>query len=348
MDIMPMDEERLTDLLAQFRSKAILVLGDVMLDRFIWGSVSRISPEAPVPVVRVQRESAYPGGAANVARNLLPFAGNVSVMGVIGPGKTGDLLVENFKEEGMATGDLFRDDDYETIVKTRVVAQSQQVVRIDWEKPHPVAKAVRAQVLQRLEEKLPGLDAIIMADYGKGLLGQELVDAVVERAAARKVPVTVDPNPNNPILWRGVAAVKPNRLEAFQAAGMQVQPLGDDLVTDPLLLEMARRLHERWRCEHLVITLGHRGLIVMSRGEAPWHSPPHAQEVFDVSGAGDTAMALFTLSLCAKASAREAAHWSNHAAGIVVGKVGTATTTPEELLTRIKGASGRGHPSQMD
>ena len=336
MEAFRMDLNRLGELLEQFREKSVLVVGDVMLDRFIWGNVSRISPEAPVPIVHVQRESAYPGGAANVARNLLPFAKNVHVMGALGPGIMGDLLRENFEEVGLSTDALFVDEGYETIVKTRVVARSQQVVRIDRETPCSVNPAVIAQMLERLVTLMPSLDAIIIEDYAKGLLGQGFVDAIIAQANAAAVPVTVDPNPNNPLGWRGIAAVKPNRLEAFQAAGMKDDGLGDDLTTDPVLLELGQRLHETWDCDHLMITLSERGLVLLSRGEAPWHSPPQAREVFDVSGAGDTAIALFTLALCSGASARQAAYLSNHARSIVVGKVGTATVSPQELTTAVR------------
>ena len=339
MDAEPMEPSRLDELLERFRTKSVLVLGDVMLDRFIWGNVSRISPEAPVPVVHVQRESAYPGGAANVARNLLPFAGHVSVMGIHGPGIMGDLLLENFAQEGLSTEDLFCDTGYETIVKTRVVARSQQVVRIDRETPRQVGEEIVAQIQKRIEERLPSLDAIIIEDYAKGLLGQPLVDAVVASAIKAGVIVTVDPNPNNSIHWRGVTAVKPNRIEAFQAAGIPDRPLGDDLTCDPTLIELGRSLHALWDCEHLMITLGERGLVLLSRDETPWHSPPRAREVFDVSGAGDTAIALFTLALCAGARAQEAADLSNHASSLVVGKVGTATISREELIGAIKNDS---------
>lgn len=336
MDATPMGEARLAELLEEFRTKSVLVLGDVMLDRFIWGNVSRISPEAPVPVVHVQRESSYPGGAANVARNLLPFAKHVDVIGVLGPGMMGDLLLENFRAEGLGTENLFRDDGYETIVKTRVVARSQQVVRIDRETPRPVSETIVSAIKQRFEERLAAVDAVIIEDYGKGLLGQPLAKALIAAAARAGVPVAVDPNPNNPIEWRGVTAMKPNRIEAFQAAGLPDRVLGEDLANDPALLEVGRRLDERWGCEHLLITLGERGVVLMSRGERPWHSPPHAREVFDVSGAGDTAIAMFTLALCSGATAREAAHLSNHASSLVVGKVGTATITAAELAEAIE------------
>lgn len=273
-----------------------------------------------------------------MARNLHPFVARVHTMGVIGPGRMGDLLLENLREQGLGTEDVFRDETYETIVKTRVVARSQQVVRIDRETPRPVAAAVAERVRERFEQRLAEVDAVIIEDYAKGLLGQPLVDAVISAAVSRGLPVTVDPNPNNPVEWRGVTAVKPNRLEAFQAAGLPDQSLGEDLAKDPVLLEVGRRLFDRWACEHLLITLGERGLLLLTQGQEPWHSPPQAHEVFDVSGAGDTAIALFTLALGSGSSAREAAYLSNLASSIVVGKVGTATITREELLKGVRTA----------
>lgn len=331
-----MEDSRLAELLSQFERKTVLVLGDVMLDRFIWGNVSRISPEAPVPVVHVERESAYPGGAANVARNLLPFAKDVHVVGILGPGMMGDLLRSNFEEAGLSTGALLVDEGYETIVKTRIIARGQQVVRVDRETPRSVSPEIATRLQEKVEKLLPSVDAIIIEDYAKGLLGQTFVDEVIKRARAAGIPTTVDPNPNNPLNWSGVTAVKPNRLEAFQEAGLKDSGLGDDLTTDPTLAELGKRLHEKWDCEHLMITLSERGVVLLSRGEKPWHSPPQAREVFDVSGAGDTAIALFTLALCSGATAREAAHVANHASSLVVGKVGTATITPEELTGAIR------------
>jgi D-beta-D-heptose 7-phosphate kinase/D-beta-D-heptose 1-phosphate adenosyltransferase len=331
-----MDKSRLAALLNHFCEKTILVLGDVMLDRFVWGNVSRISPEAPVPVVHVTHESAYPGGAANVARNLLPFAKKVHIMGLIGAGPQGDLLLENFQADGLETDQLQRDTDYETIVKTRVVARNQQVVRIDRETPRPVSEAVVDRLLAKVEALMPEIDGIVMEDYGKGLLSQRLVDGVVALAQSHEVCVTVDPNTNNAIKWSGVTAVKPNRSEAFQTSGVLDHPLSDDLTCDPTLLEVGQRLRERWSCQHLVITLGELGMVLMSEeSDTVFHVPPKARDVFDVSGAGDTAIALFTLALCSGASAREATDLSNHASSIVVGKIGTATISPEELTAAI-------------
>lgn len=318
-------------LFAAFSRLRLVVIGDVMLDRFIWGSVSRISPEAPVPVVEVQRESFFPGGAANVARNLTPFGAAVDLIGLIGPDDNGQLLRQTLGESGIGVDHLLEVPGFPTITKTRVVARHQQVVRIDHErKTKPDANQV-ARILDELRALAPSLDGIIIEDYGKGLVTQELVDAVCALARDAGVIVTVDPNPKNPIAWAGVATVKPNRLEAFQEAGLEDPHDGAAPLKDPALLEVGRRLLEKWRSRHVLITLGEQGMLLVSEGGEPYHIPTMAKEVFDVSGAGDTAIAVFTLALCAGADPREAAQLSNQASGIVVGKLGTAPVEREEL-----------------
>ncbi len=322
--------------------KRILVVGDLMLDRFIWGSVSRISPEAPVPVVRVERESAFPGGAANVARNLLPFVGEVRVVGIAGTGPQGDALLHCYREHGIDTGGVVQHSDFETIVKTRVVARAQQVVRIDRERVQKVEGEAAAEVLRRVEATLEGVDALIIEDYGKGLVTQELMDGVLALAAERGVPVTVDPNPASGLIWKGVLAIKPNRHEAFHVAGLPEQSLEPDPARHPLTGELERRLRERWDCAHLLVTLGEEGMLLLEKGAAPFHAPSRAQEVFDVSGAGDTAIALFTLALLGGASPREAAEAANYASGVVIGKIGTATLTLGELLDSVPAMGSAG------
>jgi len=290
-----------------------------------------------VPIVHVQDESAYPGGAANVARNLLPFAGSVAVIGVLGHGPQGDLLMENFAKEGLDTSHLIREEGRETIVKTRVLAKSQQMVRIDRERPQKISPQVMDQVLATIDRLLPEMDGVILEDYAKGMLSQELVTGIVARVRKHKVMITVDPNPNNAIDWGGVTVIKPNRTEAFRAAGIQEAPVApSDPKEDKPLLEVAQLLLKKWSCKFLMITLGEQGMLLVSAGGECLHVPPKAREVFDVSGAGDTAIALLTLALCADASVEEAAGLSNQASSIVVGKVGTATITPEELLASLE------------
>ena len=325
-------------LIDAFPRQRLLVIGDVMLDRFIWGSVSRISPEAPVPVVEVERESHFPGGAANVARNLTPFGPRVDLIGLVGPDPNGEMLRGDLRENRIGVDHLLEVPDFPTITKTRVVARQQQVVRIDHERRRYIPSPdLIEKVVAEFRSLAGDLDGVIIEDYGKGLIGQELVDAVRGIAREAGLVVTVDPNPRNPIAWNGVTTVKPNRAEAFHEAGIEDPRDGAHPLEDTALLETGRRLLEKWRSEHLLITLGEHGMLLFTAGSEgePYHIPTRAKEVFDVSGAGDTAIAVFTLALCAGAGARVAAELSNQASGIVVGKLGTSPVEREELLEAV-------------
>lgn len=329
-DQLPMNSDRLRALITSFESKRILVVGDIMLDRFLWGNVSRISPEAPVPVVEVTRESSYPGGAANVARNLIPFCESVSVLGIAGTGSDALELLDLLNQQRIDTSSVIQNKAHRTIVKTRVIAQSQQVVRIDHEEPRQPSAEDIARVLAHLNDRMDSLDAIIIEDYAKGLISQELVDGIAAIAGKHNVTITVDPNPKNPIAWKAAAAIKPNRKEAFEAAGI-ADPSG--AIDDAMLGTVASNLFEKWGTEALLITLGDHGMALVDQtSTSPYRIPTRAKEVFDVSGAGDTAIALFTLALTAGATYQEAAEVSNLASGVVVGKIGTATLTSAELL----------------
>lgn len=331
-----MEIQRIEELLQSFRTKRILVIGDVMLDEFIWGKVSRISPEAPVPVVEVTGESAYPGGAANVARNLKEFCDEAFVMGLIGTDRHGVQLRQIMGEMGLDLRCLLEDGSFKTIVKTRIVARQQQMVRVDREMLSAAGGALVEGALARLAEVLPEVDAVIFEDYAKGLLSQELVSRATEMIVAAGKMVTADPNPKNPLEWQGLTAIKPNRSEAFRCAGVVENDADKDFTADSRLAEVSRHLLEKWKSQHLLITLGEHGMVLFERGAEPYHIPTRAQEVYDVSGAGDTAIALFTLALAAGATPREAAEISNHASSVVVGKLGTATLTPRELLASFE------------
>ncbi len=323
---------RVEQLLRTFSSKRLLVIGDLMLDEFIWGNVQRISPEAPVPVVEVDRESFFPGGAANVARNLREFGAGVQVMGMVGADAHGDQLRKLLAGEGIDTGCIQQLPGYPTIVKTRIIARHQQIVRVDREKKIGLPAAQCAHVLEQLDALMPNLDAIIFEDYAKGLLTQELVDQITARANAAGKIITVDPNPGSRVAWHQVTGVTPNRSEAFGAAAHAHSDPVEPVENDRALLEVGATLLEKWQPGNLLITLGEHGMMLFRRDQTPFHIPTRAREVFDVSGAGDTAIALFTLALCGGATPEEAAEISNHAAGIVVGKLGTATVTPAELV----------------
>lgn len=337
-----MPGNRYCDLIGSFGAQKVLVVGDLMLDEFIWGSVSRISPEAPVPVVDVVGESAYPGGAANVARNLKEFAPGISVMGLLGADPAGDRLRHLLMEARINVDGVLRNPTWSTIVKTRIIAQHQQVVRVDRERRAAVPAALSA-ALERLEAIVPEMDAIVVSDYAKGFLRQELADGICGLAERAGKLVVVDPNPANPLEWKAVTAVKPNRREAFAMAGMPYSPPGEPVERDTALAEAGATLLRKWHAGLVLITLGEQGLMLFQRGEAPYHTPTRAREVFDVSGAGDTAIALFTLALGAGAEPREAAEIANHASGIVVGKLGTATVTPAELLASFTNPNDTSH-----
>ena len=327
-----MTKDRVSQLLAAFQSKRLLVIGDLMLDEFLWGKVSRISPEAPVPVVEIVKEECFPGGAANVARNLAEFSKGVRVMGVTGLGAHTAQLKSLLTGEGINIEAVQSDACYQTVVKTRIIARQQQVVRIDREKRQPLHAAHAAIALAQLDALLPEIDAVIIEDYGKGMFSQEFATAICERAHRAGKILAVDPNPQNPLAWQHVTVIKPNRAEAFASAGLPATEPVDPPVDDAALLAVGRVLSEKWDAENLLITLGEHGVLLFRHDAPPYHAPTRAREVFDVSGAGDTVIALFTLALSAGASTAEAAEIANHASGIVVGKLGTATVTPRELL----------------
>jgi D-beta-D-heptose 7-phosphate kinase/D-beta-D-heptose 1-phosphate adenosyltransferase len=314
----------------------LLVVGDVMLDHFIWGHVRRISPEAPVPIVEVTKESWYPGGAANVARNVSPFTRHAHLMGRVGDDLPADRLRKLLLDDGVDPEPLLVHPTLATISKARVTARQQQIVRVDREQLLALTPEELTEVEARLRALAPDLDAIVLEDYGKGFITTELMHVVSAVAKEHRLLVTVDPSPRNPLPWSDVTLVKPNRGEAFAAAGVEDHLLPEAPLQNPELLKVGRILLEKWSVPHVLVTLGEQGMMLFQRGEEPHHIPTRAQEVFDVSGAGDTAIALLTLALAAGLDVIDAADMANHASGIVVGKVGTARITPAELLAAFE------------
>jgi len=331
-----MNARRLKEILGRAKTKRLLVIGDLMLDEFVWGRVGRISPEAPVPVVEVTGESFYPGGAANVARNLREFTGSVAVVGMFGSDRGGRQLRDLLAEQKIDTKSAVEDPGFPTIVKTRIIARNQQVVRVDREQLRSPTPAQVSAIVRNVQRHLPKTDAIIFEDYGKGFLATELVRRICDAAIAAGKIVTGDPNPLHQIEWKSVTAVKPNRNEAFLAAGLPWSDPAPAPIKDKALRKAGEILLEKWQTKILLITLGEQGMMLFERGKKPHHIPTKAQQVFDVSGAGDTAIALFTLALCCEATPVEAADIANHASAVVVGKVGTATVTPEELTASFQ------------
>lgn len=325
-------QRRLREILSAASQTRVLVIGDVMLDQFIWGNVARISPEAPVPVVDFQRESFMPGGAANVARNLTAMALPAQLFGCVGQDAAATRLKSLLKSQGVGHGGLVATAARATSLKTRIVAHQQQVVRIDRETRDGLNEALTRRLLATLESQLPRADAVIVGDYGKGVVTQPLLNRVKELCRRHGVWLSFDPKPVHHLNLSNLSLITPNRKEAFELANLPDETRNANPLADRNLMLAAERLLNELRPAILLITLGELGMLLCQRGATPFHIPTVAQEVFDVSGAGDTVIATFTLAIAGGASPIEAAIVSNHAAGIVVGKVGTATTTPEELL----------------
>ncbi len=323
---------RVRQILSAASKSHVLVVGDVMLDQFIWGSVARISPEAPVPVVDFSRESFMPGGAANVARNLVALGVPTEIFGAIGNDDAGRKLKRLLDEQHISCSGLVTNNARHTSVKTRIVAHQQQVVRVDRETRDGLEPRLTNRLLAEIKSKLRGASAVIMGDYGKGVVTQPLLNDIKTLCRARGVWLSLDPKPVHHLNLSGLSLITPNRKEAFELADLPDETRNPDPLADKNLMLVAERLLNELHPAILLITLGELGMLLCQRDQKLFHIPTVAQEVFDVSGAGDTVIATFTLAIAAGASPLEAAMVSNHAAGIVVGKVGTATTTPEELL----------------
>ena len=337
-----MDLTRLEQILDRASSRRITVIGDLMLDEFVWGKVGRISPEAPVPVVEVTGESFYPGGAANVARNLREFVDRVAIIGLLGKDRSGLQLRELLSEQKIDTSNAVEEATFHTIVKTRIIARNQQVVRVDREKFVGPSASQIGEVVTAVRKNIPETDAIIFEDYGKGFLSTELVSQIAETARSAGKIVAADPNPRNLVEWRGLTVIKPNRSEAFSAAGITSGDSDADPSNDADLKRTGETLLKKWKTQNVLITLGEHGMMLFQEREAPHYIPTKAREVFDVSGAGDTAIALFTLGLACGATPTEAAEIANHASAVVVSKLGTATLTRDELIASFREDSERG------
>jgi D-beta-D-heptose 7-phosphate kinase/D-beta-D-heptose 1-phosphate adenosyltransferase len=301
-----------------------------MMDRFLWGSVSRISPEAPVPVVRVERETASLGGAGNVAQNVVALGGAARPIGLQGEDADGEQMAALFQGAGMPIDGLVRVAGRVTTVKTRIVAHHQHVVRVDREEDIAIDAAVGAGLARRVVAALDGAGALVISDYDKGTLSPELLSAVLPEAAKRRLPVVVDPKLRLLPHYHPVTVITPNTREAAEASGMRLR-------TDADVEAAGRALVARLRCPWLLITRGERGMLLVPAQGASIAVPTRAREVFDVSGAGDTVVATLALALASGAEMPEAVALSNLAAGVVVGKLGTASVSPDELLEAVAG-----------
>lgn len=325
------EKKRLTSLIDRFTRTRVLVVGDVMLDHYIWGDVSRISPEAPVPVVNVTRETLLLGAAANVVNNIRALGGIVDVCGVIGHDDAGKRLQRMLEEQGIPTNGLVEDPARPTTIKTRVIAHHQQVVRFDRETKQGISRESHRRIFEHVTRRVQeGLDAIIISDYCKGVVTSGLVRDIVRLARRREIVVSVDPKVSHFGIYSGVTILTPNVKEASLGSRIEIED-------DRSLLRAGKSLLTRLKCDAVLITRGEHGMSLFERSGRITHIPTEARDVFDVTGAGDTVISALTLAMAAGASRVEAARLSNIAAGIVVAVVGTATVSPEKLKARVRG-----------
>ena len=326
----PVSRKRALEIIGNYSASRVLVLGDLMVDHFIWGKVSRISPEAPVPVVEVTKENLMMGGSGNVVNNIHAVGGNVAVAGVIGSDGMGDWLTAKLQQMNVDTGGLVREGERPTTVKTRIVAHGQQMVRYDRESRHVVRPDSADRIVQYVRSTLEGVQAVVISDYNKGIVTDRLLDGVRQVVAGRRIPVCVGPKRNDFTVYRDFDVITPNHHEAGRAVGVEnTHELNEGRRAE--IARIGRDIMRRFGFRAVLITRGEAGMDLFERGGRDFHIPAEAKEVFDVTGAGDTAIGIFALSLASGATFREAAYLANKAAGIVVGKIGTATVSPAEL-----------------
>lgn len=325
---------RASEILKSLRDRNIVVLGDVMLDEFVWGDVTRISPEAPVPVVDVRRESLHLGGAANVLANLVALGARGTVVGVVGNDAAGERLKIGLRELGTHDQCLIVDETRPSTTKTRIIAHSQLVVRADRESRNPVSSKLEEKIVSCLKEALKQADAFVVSDYDKGVVTQGILREILP-VAYERVPVLIDPKLRNFNSYRPATLVTPNHLEALRMTDTEDH-------SDDGSHYAAKIIREKLGCDAVLITRGDRGMMLLEADGKPIYVKTAAREVYDVTGAGDTVIAALAGALSAGATMLEAAEFANHAAGIVVGKVGTATATAEELITTFEPTDAQG------
>lgn len=315
-------------LLARMKGRRVLVVGDLMLDEFVWGRVSRISPEAPVPVVEVTRETRTVGGAGNVANNVQALGGHAVLVGYVGDDAAGADLRQALVEAGVEAH-LVSSGKRPTTLKTRIIAHHQQVVRADRDPKGPLPDRLDREVALAVKRCLSSCDAVIVSDYAKGLVSRRLMRELVARARRAGVRVLVDPKVRQVALYRRASVLTPNQAEAEAASGIRI-------VDEDSLRRAGEVLVRRLACEAVLVTRGEHGMTLFAPPARPYHVPTAAREVFDVTGAGDTVIAALGLALAARAGLRHAAVLANHAASVVVSKLGTATASPGEVIAALR------------
>jgi D-beta-D-heptose 7-phosphate kinase/D-beta-D-heptose 1-phosphate adenosyltransferase len=322
-------QQRAAEIISAMGARSIVVLGDVMLDEFVWGDVTRISPEAPVPVVDIRRESVHLGGAANVLANVIALGGRGCVVGVVGNDSAGERIRTTLREVSSQTDEyLAVDDSRPSTTKTRIIAHSQLVVRADREDRKPVNGKVEQRIIESLKNAIQSADAFVVSDYDKGVVTPRILAEVLQ-FAYDKVPVLIDPKIRNFSYYTPASLITPNHFEALRLTNLEED-------SDEGLHQAASLIQKQLNCDAVLITRGERGMLLLERNNQPVFVETAAREVYDVTGAGDTVIATLAAAMAGGASTLEAANLANHAAGIVVGKVGTATASAEELLATFE------------
>lgn len=330
--------ERFNQIFSQWGAHKILILGDVMLDEYLWGNVSRISPEAPVPVVEILKESMKLGGAANVALNIKALGDEPILVGVIGKDKNGERMREALNSVQITDEGIFAEDSRQTTIKTRVIAHSQQVVRADREDTQEISSELVDRIIDFVKKKIGAespeqsrreVSALIISDYGKGVITSQLLSELIDLCRKNHIFIGVDPKETHFLNYKKVSLITPNHTEAAFAYGKKIKD-------EDLLKEVGWGLMDRLKAEAMLITRGERGMSLFEQNKSLTHFPTRAKRVYDVTGAGDTVISTFTCAFAAGASYKEAALISNHAAGMVIGEVGTAQITKEQLTEELK------------
>jgi D-glycero-beta-D-manno-heptose-7-phosphate kinase len=330
---MKFTEDRLEEIFAPMGQKFVAIVGDIMLDRYIWGEVTRISPEAPVPVVDVKRESMHMGGASNVALNIRSLGANPVLFGAVGSDANADDLRRLCSDNKIMTDFLVVDEERPTTVKTRIIAGSQHVVRIDYEERKSISAAAAAKLTDKLERHIHSLHAIVLQDYNKGVLGEDIIRRIIGLAAERHIPILVDPKYHHFFSYQGVTVFKPNRKESEDALGLRMRDEDD-------FQRAARLLHERISCDNILLTLGEHGMLLQQKDGSTVRIPTRARKVADVSGAGDTVIATLAATVACGATVIEAAHLANFAGGLVCEEVGIVPVNRDALLDAAAGRLG--------
>lgn len=324
-----MDTEKFIDIINKFKNARVLIIGDVMLDKYVWGEVSRISQEAPVQIVNINNETYIPGGAANVANNITSLGAKATIIGLAGSDEAKDILITELKKKNIGTKGIITDSNRPTTTKTRIMSQNQQLIRMDHEKNHSPEPATNEKILNSVKSTIDAHDVVIISDYSKGVVTKELVDTIKDLCSSEGKKIIVDPKPENMHLYSNVSIITPNHHEACSFLGVK-EKNGNKCIE-----ESGKKIQKSLNTD-ILMTRGSKGMTLFEKGKNPDNISTKTKEVYDITGAGDTVVAALTLAIASGSDLKTASWISNYAAGVVVGKLGTSTLTKDELVRVIK------------